>query len=80
MGSAFTRGAKDNGWESASGPEFKVRGPNYLKDKIKTTSEPSAFKLVGVSSGVHKIAIVKNMLRFYLQLSHVIYPYISALI
>lgn len=48
MGSAFTRGAKDNGWESASGPEFKVRGPNYLKDKIKTTSEPSAFKLVGV--------------------------------
>jgi hypothetical protein len=49
VGPAFTRGAAENGWEAANAPDFKLRGSNYLKSKVKVPSEPSAFRLVGVS-------------------------------
>lgn len=49
VGPAFTRGAAENGWEAANASDFKLRGSNYLKSKVKVPSEPSAFRLVGVS-------------------------------
>ena len=49
VGPAFVRGAKENGWEPANASEFKLRGKNYLNNKVKVPSEPSAFRLVGVS-------------------------------
>jgi len=48
VGTPFTRGAKENGWEEANSQDFKVRGPAYLKDKIKISSASPAFHLAGV--------------------------------
>ena len=51
VGPAFTRGAKENGWDAANAADFSLRGATYLKDKVKTKSEGSAFRLAGVSAG-----------------------------
>mmetsp|Transcript_37311 Transcript_37311/g.75588 ORF Transcript_37311/g.75588 Transcript_37311/m.75588 type:complete len:320 (+) Transcript_37311:169-1128(+) len=48
LGPPFERGDSKNGWLPADATEFPVRGKNYLKDKKKTASQPSAFRLAGV--------------------------------
>lgn len=49
VGHAFTRSAPVNGWDPANASEFKLRGSQYLTNRVKSHSEPSAFRLVGVS-------------------------------
>ena len=63
VGPAFTRGAKENGWESANALDFKLRGHNYLKDKVKIKSAPSAFRLVGVRAYPDKHHEIYGLLR-----------------
>jgi hypothetical protein len=48
VGPSFTRSAKENGWDEATSQDFKVRGADYLKDKIKISSGSPAFHLAGV--------------------------------
>jgi len=44
----FSETVKAHCWSDPDSTTFKVRGPNYLKDKVKIQSKEAAYKLVGV--------------------------------
>ena len=35
-------------WQDSQASSFRVRGPNYITDKVKTASAPSLFQFIGI--------------------------------